>query len=116
MVSSLIFGNQANPGRRVDNLSQIRPGDILFLVNNKTGSIWHVMIALESPNEINAFHYTDGNAGETIQWPDRENPYGRENLDCYRGEGKHYHLEAWTRYPESVRYTGNSIMGWPTGK
>ena len=116
MVSSLIFGNQTNPGRRVDNLSQIRPGDILFLVNNKTGSIWHVMIALESPNKINAFHYTDGNVGETVQWPDRENPYGRENLDCYRGEGKHYHLEVWTRYPESVPYTGNSVMGWPTGK
>ena len=115
MVSSLIFGDRTNPGRRVDDLAQIRPGDILFLVNNKTGSIWHVMIALESPNEINAFHYTDGNVGGTVHWPDRKNPYGRENLDCYRGEGKSHHLEAWTRYPESVPYTGNSVMGWPTG-
>ena len=73
-------------------------------------------VALESPNEKNAFHITDGNAGETVQWPDRENPYGRDNLDCYRGEGKSYHLEVWTRYPKSVPYTGDSVMGWPTGK
>lgn len=46
----------------------------------------------ESPNEKNAFHITDGNAGETVQWPDRSNLYGRDNLDCY-GEDKNYRLE-----------------------
>ena len=72
-------------------------------------------LALELPSEINAFHITEGNAGATIQWPDKANPYGRENLDCYRGENTTYRLEVWTRYPESVPYTGNSVMGWPTG-
>jgi hypothetical protein len=115
MVSSLIFGDEANPARRLENLSQIRPGDIIFMVRNETGKVWHVTVALESPNEKNAFHITDGNAGETVQWPDRENPYGRDNLDCYRGEGKSYHLEVWTRYPENTPYTGDSVMGWPTG-
>lgn len=115
MVSSLIFGDEANPACRLEDLSQIRPGDIIVMVRNDTGKVWHVTVALESPNEKNAFHITDGNAGETVQWPDRENPYGRDNLDCYRGEGKSYHLEVWTRYPESVPYTGDSIMGWPTG-
>ena len=115
MVSSLIFGDEANPARRLEDLSQIRPGDIIFMVRNETGKVWHVTVALESPNEKNAFHITDGNAGETVQWPDRENPYGRDNLDCYCGEGKSYHLEVWTRYPESVPYTGDSVMGWPTG-
>lgn len=115
MVSSLIFGDKANPGRRLDDLSQIRPGDILFLVNNTDGHVWHVMIALESPSAINAFHYTDGNHGRHIHWPDRSNPYGRENLDCYRGENKANRLEAWTRYPENVSYTGNSVGAWPTG-
>ena len=116
MVSSLIFGDQANPARRLEDLEQIRPGDVIFMVRNSTGKVWHVTVALESPNEKNAFHITDGNAGETVQWPDRENPYGRDNLDCYRGEGKSYHLEVWTRYPESTPYTGDSVMGWPTGK
>lgn len=52
MVSSLIFGDSANPGRKLDDPAYIRPGDIIFRVNNKTGSIWHVMIALESPSTI----------------------------------------------------------------
>lgn len=113
MVSSLIFGDTSNPGRRVDDLSEVRPGDIIFRVNNDTGGVWHVTIALESPNKQNAFHITDGNAGETIQWPDSSSPYSNiDNLDCYRGEGKHYHLEVWTRYPESVPYTGNSVGVW----
>ena len=116
MVSSLIFGDEVNPARRLEDLEQIRPGDIIFMVRSETGKVWHVAVALESPNEKNAFHITDGNAGETVQWPDRENPYGRDNLDCYRGGDKSYHLEVWTRYPENVPYTGDSVMGWPTGK
>ena len=97
MISSLIFGDTANPGRKLEDLSQIRPGDI----------------ALESPNEQNAFYITDGNAGETIQWPDEESPYSNmDNLDCYRGSNRTYHLEVWTRYPESVPYTGDSADTW----
>lgn len=113
MVSSLIFGDKANAGRKVDTLSQIRPGDIIFLIRNIDGKLWHVVIALESPNNTNSFQITEGNAGGAIQWPDRQNPYSSmENLDCYQGENKDYHLEVWTRYPESVSYTGNSIEVW----
>ncbi len=115
MVSSLLFGDAANPARKLEDLSQIRPGDILFRVNNRTGKVWHVTVALESPNEINAFHITDGNCNGTVHWPEPENPYGRDNLDCYRGEHADYHLEVWTRYPETVSYTGGSINAWPTG-
>ena len=116
MVSSLVFGDETNPARRLDDLSQIRPGDIIFMARNKNGTVWHVTVALDSPNEKNAFHITDGNAGETIQWPDSSSPYSNlDNLDCY-GEDRSYRLEVWTRYPESVPYTGNSVMGWPTGK
>lgn len=114
MISSLIFGDTTNPARRLEDLSQIRPGDIIVMVRNDTGKVWHVTVALESPSEKNAFHITDGNAGETVQWPDRENPYGRDNLDSY-GEDKTYRLEVWTRYPENVPYTGNGVGAWPTG-
>ena len=114
MISSLIFGDKTNPCRRVEDLTQIRPGDIIFRVSNATGKIWHVTIALESPNDIHAYHITDGNHGGIVYWPDRDNPYGRENLDSY-GEDKNHHLEVWTRYPESVPYTGNSVGAWPTG-
>ncbi len=114
MVSSLVFGDAANPGRKLDDLSQIRPGDIVVAVSTRDSHGWHVIVALESPNESYAFHYTDGNNGQKIYWPNRQNPYGRENLDCF-GEDRDYHLEAWTRYPESISYTGNSVGAWPTG-
>ncbi len=115
MVSALLFGDASNPARKLEDLSQIRPGDILFRVNNETGKVWHVTVALESPNELGAFHITDGNCNGTVHWPEPENPYGRDNLDCYRGEHADYHLEAWTRYPETVPYTGGSINAWSTG-
>ena len=113
MVSSLVFGDRTNPARRLDDLSQIRPGDIILRINNKTGLPWHVTIALESPNEINAFHITDGNCGGKVHWPNHPDQYDRDNLDCYRGENKASHLEVWTRYPENVSYTGNSVNAWP---
>ena len=110
MVSSLLFGDTANPARRVEDLSQIRPGDIIILVRNDTGKPWHVMVALESPNGMNALHYTDGNHGGTVYWPDGQS-YSREVLDCY-GTGKTYRIEAWTRYPENVPFTGGSVNAW----
>lgn len=114
MVSSLIFGDSSNPGRRLDDLSQIRPGDIIFRVHNETGNVWHVVVALESPNENHAFHVTEGNVGATVQWPDQTHSFGRNNLDSFGGDGKTYHLEVWTRYPEGIPFTG-SANAWPTG-
>ena len=113
MISSLLFGDTENPARRVEDLSQIRPGDIIFLIRNDTGKPWHVMVALESPNELNAIHCTDGNNGGTVYWPDPQRPYSREALDCY-GTGKTYRIEAWTRYPDSTPYTGEGVNAWGT--
>ena len=115
MVSSLIFGDRSNPARQVDDLMQIRPGDIVFWVNNTNGSIWHVVVALESPNDIHAFHTTDGNNCGRVEWPDPQSPYSRLNIDCYRGELATHHLDVWTRYPESVPSPGNSAGAWSEG-
>lgn len=112
MVSSLIFGDTANPARPVEDLSQIRPGDILILIRNSGGKVWHVMVALESPNAMNALHYTDGNHGSLVYWPGYYSQYSRENLNCYDGKDKAYRVEAWTRYPGSVPYTGRSVNAW----
>lgn len=112
MVSSLLFGDTSNPARRVEDLTQIRPGDVLFLVRNDTDQVWHVIVALESPNGMHCFHYTDGNHGSTVYWPDPLSPYSRQNLDCFAEEGKTYRIEAWTRYPANVPYTGESIDAW----
>lgn len=113
MVSSLIFGDKTNPAYQLDDLSQIRPGDVIFRVRNEDNAIWHVTVALESPNTQHAFRITEGNAGETVQWPDSENPYSSmNNLDNYQGKNAKYHLEVWTRYPKNVPYTGNSVEVW----
>ena len=114
MVSSLIFGDAANPAHKVEDLSQIRPGDMIFLIRNDTGKPWHVMVALESPNGMNGFHYTDGNNGGTVYWPDAQSPYSRENLNSYGTQGKTYRIEAWTRYPENAPCTSESANAWGT--
>ena len=112
MVSSLIFGDSTNPGRRLADITQIRPGDIIFLVS-EDGKVRHVVVGLESPNQEGRFHHTEGNLGEMISWPDKESLNLRSySLAGFRGISPR-HLEVWTRYPESISYTGNSVEAWP---
>ena len=113
MVSSRIFGDTGNPCRRVTDLSQIRPGDIVFRVSNKDGHIWHVEVALESPDALRSFQVTGGNCGSAVWWPDEMSRYSKTVLDCY-GPEKDYRLEVWTRYPEGVPFAGNSAGTWIT--
>ena len=110
MVSSLIFGDDLNPGRRLEDNRQLRPGDIVFIISPED-VVGHVVIALESPNAEGRFHYTDGNHGGIITWPSPEHP----NMRSYslNGFSNGYRLEVWTRYPESTTYTGNSVEAWP---
>ncbi len=112
MINTLIFGDKANPGHRLEDISKLRPGDIVFVVN-PDGETRHVVVALESPNEEGRFHYTDGNHGEIITWPNPEH----FDLRSYSltGFSNGYHLEVWTRYPDSISYTGNSVNAWPAG-
>lgn len=112
MISSLIFGDSTNSGRRLEDISKMRPGDIVFLVSSE-GKAGHVVVALESPNQDNRFHRTEGNIGETVSWPDKEDPDFRSySLAGFAGYSPR-HLEVWTRYPESTPYTGNSVEAWP---
>jgi len=59
MISSRIFGDQVNPCRQLEDLTQIRPDDVIFRVSNATGRIWHITVALESPNDLHSYHITD---------------------------------------------------------
>lgn len=114
MVSSLVFGDKSNIGRKLDNPNELRPGDIVFVVSPE-GKVGHVVVALESPNEDGRFHYTDGNHGEIITWPSNEHPNLRSySLTGFNHGRSPHHLEIWTRYPENVPYTGNSVEAWPT--
>lgn len=114
MVSSLVFGDKSNIGRKLDNPNELRPGDIVFVVSPE-GKVGHVVVALESPNEDGRFHYTDGNHGEIITWPSNEHPNLRSySLTGFNHGRSPHHLEIWTRYPENVPHTGNSVEAWPT--
>ena len=113
MVSSKLFGDTGNPCRRVTDLSQVRPGDIVFRVSNKDGHIWHVEVALESPDALRPFQVTDGNNGSAVWWPDDMSRFSKTLLDWF-GPDKDYHLEVWTRYPEGVPFAGNSAGTWIT--
>ena len=113
MVSSAVFGDKSNPGQKLEYISKIRPGDIVFVVSPE-GKTAHVVVALESPNAEGRFHYTDGNHGETITWPNPEHSNLRSySLTGFNGGRIPRHLEVWTRYPESTSYTGNSVEAWP---
>ncbi len=70
MISSRIFGDHANPYRQLEDLTQIRPGDVIFRVTNATGRIWHVIAALESPNGLHSYHVTDSSYDGIVFWPD----------------------------------------------
>ncbi len=113
MVSSVVFGDKSNPGQELEYISKICPGDIVFVVSPE-GKTAHVVVALESPNAEGRFHYTDGNHGETITWPNPEHSNLRSySLTGFSGGRIPHHLEVWTRYPESTSYTGNSVEAWP---
>lgn len=113
MVNSLLFGNNSNPGRKLEDIGKIRPGDIVFVVSPE-GKVAHVVVALESPNTEGRFHYTDGNHGETVTWPNPDHPNLRSySLTGFNHGKSPHHLEIWSRYPENVPYTGNSVEAWP---
>ncbi len=107
MVSSLVFGDETNPGRKLDDLSQIRPGDIVFILSTE-GKVSHVAVALESPNEDGRFHCTDGNVGEEVRWPNRDSLCVRSYSTAGFSSGS---IEVWTRYPEDTP-AGNSAEAW----
>lgn len=114
MINSVVFGDKCNPGQKLESISKVRPGDIVFVVSPE-GKTAHVVVALESPNAEGRFHYTDGNHGETITWPNPEHPNLRSySLTGFSGGRIPHHLEVWTRYPEDIFYTGNSVEAWPT--
>ena len=113
MVNSLVFGDSTNPGRQLNNITELRPGDIIFVVS-MDGKAAHVVIALESPNKEGRFHYTGGNQGETVIWPNPEHPNLRSySLTGFNHGNSPHHLEVWSRYPENVPYTGSSVEAWP---
>ena len=91
MVSDTIFGQSGAPARRVTKTSDLRPGDIVLTITNKTGLVSHVAIFTgisASGNIVTC----DGNVSGTVLWG-----ASSRNLENLTGSS---HAIAYTRYPE----------------
>ena len=92
MVSDRVFGYDA-PCRKVDDVTDIRPGDIIVHLD-KNGNATHVSIAMSGVlNEYNIVARCDGNNNSVVQW------HSDDNLNT----GRPTAARPWaiyTRYPE----------------
>lgn len=97
MVSDLIFGTTANPTRKLNSLSDVRPGDIILEFNNN-GNISHVIVVIDTVktgNRTGAIFYTDGNHGGKVKWPPNTTSAWNALMPDQLGV-----CIAYTRYPE----------------
>lgn len=101
MISDYLFGKTNNPAHRVYNLNDIRPGDIVVMLNN--GKAYHVEIAASSVIQSGDFAgrvwTAGGNVSDKVSWPDYT--YGvpwSEFLDQYFTPTVTW--EVWSRYPD----------------
>ena len=95
-ISDELFGKAENPKRRVDDLSEIRPGDMIRTYKN--GRHMHDSTALTAIDADGYIQSTvDGNSGDS-----GVNGVVRWNYNCWYPikEQNGFTYEVWTRYPE----------------
>ena len=96
MVSDAIFGQSGYPAREVTDPSEVRPGDLVIVLNS-AGKLRHVRIVTSTASYREGysgydwwFSYSDGNASEKVRWADD----GRIYTDEYDS------IRVFTRYPD----------------
>lgn len=100
MVSDYVFGLRGNEGRKLEDSTKVRPGDIIFQMAN--GKLSHVRIALSTvkyQDGVPMVSTCDGNLNGQVSWDVlQEEASGR--LDSYNSdEGAHITCVVYTRYP-----------------
>ena len=101
MLSDYVFGPSANPARRLDDNTQVRPGDIVFRVN-PDGAAAHVNIAMTTAQDqggLPCIRTADGNVGGKVQWFDTVPNYPTRVNAEPRWPGESVRI-IFTRYPE----------------
>ena len=92
MVSDLVFGYTGPRPRQLNDLSDIRPGDIIIQL--KDSKVQHVMIAMSHViNEYGYVSVADGNNSDHVVWPSNED----DNTRRPRGS---ITWDIYTRYPD----------------
>lgn len=71
MISDYVFGKSANDTRRVTDMTKIRPGDIIVILNtgNNEKSVNHVVIATSHADASGNVYCAGGNESSIINWP-----------------------------------------------
>lgn len=97
-ISDEVFGKAENPKRRVDDLSEIRPGDTIRTLKDGKSVHWTTALtAIDSEGYIQST--VDGNSGDSdvngvVKW----------NYNCWVNTTyaieQGFTYEVWTRYPE----------------
>ena len=101
MLSDYVFGPSANPARRLEDNTQVRPGDIVFRVN-PDGAAAHVNIAMTTAHDqggLPCIRTADGNVGGKVQWFDTVPNYPTRVNAEPRWPGESVRV-IFTRYPE----------------
>lgn len=100
MLSDYVFGLHANQGRKLEDNTQVRPGDIIFQMAN--GKLHHTRIALSTVQYQSGIPFVstcDGNIGAAVSWDDGTQEDSCR-LDGYSQNGAHITCVVYTRYPE----------------
>jgi len=114
VVSDAIFGGLDNggenfPARKLNSVAQARPGDIVFLLNDR-GLCRHVATVASTPtwfdqatwypetDTYSGMYYVkcyEGNSGGKVSYSDSFYLSEKDNMG-----GCGYYVEVWTRYPD----------------
>jgi len=103
MLSDYVFSASSNPVRKLDDNTQVRPGDIVFRLS-PDGSVAHVNIAMTTVGTTNGgnpgIRTADGNVGRIVEWTDTARNYPTRIDDYERTPGQWSRCVIYTRYPE----------------
>lgn len=103
LLSDYVFGPSANPARRLEDNTQVRPGDIVFRVN-PDGATAHVSVALTTAHFERGMYRirtADGNISGKVRWYDDAPDYPTRINSTQIPAGMSTRV-IYTRYPEEA--------------
>lgn len=108
MLSDYVFGKTSNPMYRLTDLSNVRPGDIIFWANTpeKLGHVVIVVDTVKTGERAGAVFVAEGNSGDAVSW--NEWPEILQRLDK---PGAHWY--SWTVEDLGERGDFAVFSRWP---
>lgn len=97
MISDYLFGKTNNPYHRVTNFEDVRPGDVIVMLNaNKTNNHTMIVTSINQTGSRAGYVFcAQGNYGDVIAWPNTSsawNAWGPTELSAH---GSYVILSRW---------------------